>query len=280
MGVISIAVQATGRWYFAEILRGARKQIEGSGHTALVHEIPLSETSTAAAVAAIEDDFANLDSIGAIAAGFKYRAETSTRALVWKRPVVVIGGSVLGFPTVMIDDIGAARLATKHLIDLGHTRITHVTESLQNQADFLVFGRRAKGYRGAMESAGLEPVVAEIEHQFDATSAYRTARELLERSSRPTGVFAASDDAAFAVLAAARDLDLEPGRDLSVIGFDDQPQAEREDLTTVRQSPAEIGATAVELLLSGLTSGPDPKQSRLHPVSLVKRGSSGRVPRS
>jgi DNA-binding LacI/PurR family transcriptional regulator len=276
MGDVSIVVQATGRWYFAEILRGAKERIEAAGHTALVHEIPLSATSTAEAIAAIEEDFANRASLGAIAAGFKYRAEASTKALTWNRPLVAIGGSVLGFPTVMIDDIGAARLATKHLIDLGHTRITHLTEPLQNQADFLVFSRRVKGYRSAMESAGLDPVVVQIEHEFDPISAYRIAYELLESSSRPTGIFAASDEVALAVLAAARDLHLQPGRDLSVVGFDDQPQAEAEGLTTVRQQPAEIGATAVDMLLSGLASGPDPKQSRLHPITLINRNSTGR----
>jgi DNA-binding LacI/PurR family transcriptional regulator len=174
----------------------------------------------------------------------------------------------------MIDDIGAARLATNHLIDLGHTRITHLTEPLQNQADFLVFGRRVKGYRAAMEGAGLEPVVVETE--MNAISLQDAAGELLERDSRPTAVFAASDEVALAVLAAARDLHLRPGRDLSVVGFDDQPQAEAEGLTSMRQQPAEMGATAVEMLLEGLSAGPDPRQSRLHPVTLVTRSSTGR----
>jgi LacI family repressor for deo operon, udp, cdd, tsx, nupC, and nupG len=276
MGLISIAAQATGRWYSAEILRGATERIEAAGHTALVHAIPLSDTSTAEAAAAIEADFAGHDSLGAVAAGFKYRAEHSTKALSWKRPIVAIGGSVLGFPTVMIDDIGAARIATGHLIDLGHTRITHLTEPLQSQADFLVFGRRVRGYRSAMESAGLEPVVVDIEREFDEASALESARALLEGPSRPTAVFAASDELAFAVLAAARDLGLRPGHDLSVVGFDDQPRAEAEDLTTMRQHPAEIGSAAVDLLLDGLAAGPDPKQSRLQPVTFVKRGSTGR----
>ena len=57
MGVISIAVLSVGRWYFDEVLRGARERVEAAGHTALVHPIPLSSTSTgeaAAAIAAVE----------------------------------------------------------------------------------------------------------------------------------------------------------------------------------------------------------------------------------
>jgi LacI family repressor for deo operon, udp, cdd, tsx, nupC, and nupG len=278
VGLISIAVQATGRWYFDEVLRGAEARVAAAGHTALVHSIPVSDTSTASAVAAVEQDFSGRDSLGAVIGGFKYRAADGTKALAWRRPIVTVGGSVLGFPTVMIDDIGAARQATSHLIGLGHTRIAHITEPLQNQADFLVFGRRVKGYVSAVQSAGLDADVIEMEREFDADSARRIAGELLRRASRPTGVFAASDEVAFAVLAAARDLHLVPGRDVSVIGFDDQPEAAVQGLTTMRQQPAEMGATAVDMLLSGLSAGPDPKQSRLHPVTLVARGSTGPAP--
>lgn len=278
VGLISIAVQETGRWYFDEVLRGAEARVVAAGHTPLVHLIPLSDRSTAAAASAIEQDFSDRDTLGAVVGGFKYRATETSNARTWDRPIVTVGGTVLGFPAVMIDDIGAARQATSHLIGLGHERIAHITEPLQHQADFLVFGRRVKGYLSAMGSAGLDPDVIEIEREYGREAAYRVAHDLLRRTAPPTGVFAASDEVALAVLAAAQDLHLLPGRDLSVIGFDDQPDAAAHDLTTMRQQPAEMGATAVDVLLSGLGAGPDPKQSRLHPVALVKRASTGRAP--
>lgn len=274
MGIISIAVPYTDRWYFAELVRGARRRTEAAGHTARIHVIAPSATSTAEAAAAIERDFADLDSLGAIAAGFQYRADHSSRALTWQRPLVAVGGSVLGFPTVMIDDMGAARLAVEHLVGLGHARITHFAGTMQHQMDFLIHSRRAKGYQRAMESAGLAPVI--VENEFDPDAVHRSAMQVLQAPNRPTAVFAVSDEVAFPVLAAARELGLRPGQDLSVVGIDDHPRAESEDLTTVRQLPVEIGATAVDLLLSGLSHGPDPKQSRLAPISLIKRGSTGR----
>lgn len=273
MGVVSIAVPSADLWYFTELLRGAGQRIDAAGHVQRLHVIAPSPTATAEAVAALSADFARPDSVGGITTGFKYQAEPSTKALTWKRPVVAVGGSVVGFPTVMIDDIGAARLATGHLIELGHSKITHFAGTAGNQRDFLFDSRRVKGYRSAMGGAGLEPVV--VDCGYDPATVYRTAHELLQRHDRPTAVFALSDEVAFGVLAAARALGLRPGHDLSVVGIDGQPQSEAAGLTTVRQVPAEIGATAVDLLLSGLSHGPDPKQSRLHPVSLVKRSSTG-----
>jgi LacI family repressor for deo operon, udp, cdd, tsx, nupC, and nupG len=278
VGLISIAVQETDRWYFDEVLRGAEARVVAAGHTPLVHLIPLSDQSTAAAASAIEQDFSDHDSLGAVVGGFKYRTPDGSNARAWKRPIVTVGGTVLGFPAVMIDDIGAARQATSHLIDLDHERIAHITEPLQHQADFQVFGRRVKGYVSAMGSAGLDPDVVEIEREYGPEAAYRVAHDLLRRTAPPTGIFAASDEVALAALAAARDLHLLPGRDVSVIGFDDQPEAAEQGLTTMRQQPAEMGAAAVDVLLSDLAAGPDPKQSRLHAVTLVKRASTGRAP--
>ena len=273
--MVSIVAPYTDRWFFAGVLAGAREHIEAAGHEAVLHVIPPSPTSTADAVAAVAQDFAAADSLGAIAVGIKYRPDQAGGVLAWERPLVVIGGSTLGFPTVMIDDIGAARAATQHLLDLGHRRITHVAGDLQDQMDFSVHSRRARGYRLAMERAGLEPVIVEVD--FDRDAARDLALEVLAAEARPTAVFAVSDEIAFGVLDAARTMGLEPGRDLSVVGFDDEPRAEAEGLTTMRQQPHELGAAAADLLLSGIGHGPDPTRSRLMPTALVQRRSTGRL---
>ncbi|GAA2750621.1 LacI family DNA-binding transcriptional regulator [Amnibacterium kyonggiense] len=273
MGVISIAVPAIDRWYFMEIVRGAEQRTRAHGHEPRLHRVELSDDSTAVATATIREDFVENDSIGAVVAGFRYRAGVQTVETSWARPIVLVGGSALGFPTVMIDDLTAARSATEHLRGLGHTRIAHFTASMEHQAGHLILRRRAKGYRLAMEAGGLEPVV--IEHGLDQTSAREVARRVLQGVSRPTAVFAVTDDIAIGVLEAARGFDLQPGRDLSVVGFNDQPEALAADLTTVRIRPAEMGAAAIDMLLSGLTPELDPTRSHLHPSSLITRGSTG-----
>ncbi len=273
MGVVSIAVPDIDRWYFLEITRGAEQRIRAAGHEPRVHRIALSDDSTAVATAAIQADFRDPDVIGAIAGGFRYRAGAQTVETSWERPLVLVGGSALGFPTVMIDDLTAARSATEHLRGLGHTRIAHFTASMEHLAGHLILRRRAKGYQLAMEAGGLEPLV--VEHGLNRTAAYRAARQVLEAPNRPTAVFAVTDDIALGVLEAACDVDLQPGRDLSVVGFNDQPEALEEDLTTVRIRPAEMGAAAVDMLLAGLAPGLDPHRSHLHASTLVVRRSTG-----
>ncbi|MGT2427394.1 LacI family DNA-binding transcriptional regulator [Amnibacterium kyonggiense] len=273
MGVISIAVPAIERWYFTEIVRGAERRIIDTGHVPRIHRVALSDDATAIATATLRADFHAADSVGAIAAGFRYRAGAQTTETSWERPLVLIGGSALGFPTVMIDDLTAARSATEHLRGLGHTRIAHFTASMEHQAGHLILRRRAKGYQLAMEAGGLEPTV--IEHELDQTAAYEAARLALRAPNRPTAVFGVTDDIAIGVLEAARELDLQPGHDLSVVGFNDQPEALAAALTTIRIRPAEMGAAAVDMLVAGLMPGLDPSRSHLHPSALVTRSSTG-----
>ena len=277
MGSVSIALPFDDRWFFAEALRGARSRIEEAGHRAVVHVIPPSPTSTMEAVQAIDADFTDPDSLGAIALGFRYRPEQRERTLAFERPLVVIGGSVLGFPSIAVDHVGAAWSATDLLMRLGHTRITHFAGELDGHLDFSVFGRRARGFRLAMERAGYDPVI--VETDLDPARVRATAREVLSQRDRPTAVFAASDDVALAVMEAARELGIEIGDGLSVVGFDDQPEAAPAGLTTVRQRPEEQGAAAADLLLSGVGRGPDPKQSRLMPTALIERDSTRRLRR-
>jgi DNA-binding LacI/PurR family transcriptional regulator len=180
VGLVSMALPFDDRWFFAEVLRGARAQVEAAGHRLCTHVVPPSPDATLQVVREIERDFADPESLGAIVVGFKYRSDQRDRALAFERPVVVVGGSVMGFPTVMIDDIGASRAATDHLLALGHRRITHFAGELDDQMDFSVHGRRARGYRLAMEQAGLEPVIVEVD--FDD----RDVRAKALRCSTPT----------------------------------------------------------------------------------------------
>ena len=274
VGRVSIAVPFDDRWFFSEVIKGATREIETAGHTPAIHVISPSPSSTAAAVGAIEQDFADSASLGAIVVGFKYPDDQRTRILARQRPLVLIGGSVLEFPTVMIDDVGASFAATDHLMQLGHHRIAHFAGDLRDQMDFSVHGRRARGYRLAMERAGYDPVM--VECAFDYDDVYAKATQVLQSTKRPSAVFAVSDEVAYPVMDAARDLQLELGKDLSVIGFDDHPLAVEKDLTTMRQRPHEHGAAAASLLLSGIGDGPNPRRSRLMTTSLVQRASTGR----
>ncbi|MFJ3385106.1 MULTISPECIES: LacI family DNA-binding transcriptional regulator [unclassified Curtobacterium] len=181
-----------------------------------------------------------------------------------------------GHATVDTDNEGGARSAVDHLLALGHTRIAHI----HGRADLASAQLRETGYRAALADAGLrvdEDLVRAGDYQEDRATA--VARELLSIPDRPTAVFAANDSSAIGVLHAAAELGLRVPQDLSVIGFDDVPQASTTTppLTTVAQPLADLGAAAVEMLLTMLRGEPAPEHVRLS-TSLRVRQSTGPVP--
>ncbi len=111
----------------------------------------------------------------------------------------------------------------------------------------------------------------------DAAGGARAAAALLDRADRPTAILALSDVQAIGVLEAAAERGIEVPRDLSVVGFDDMPQAATTTpgLTTVSQPHEEKGRAAVRLLVSGAR----PEDSVLLPCELVVRASTAPAPR-
>ena len=108
---------------------------------------------------------------------------------------------------------------------------------------------RLESFRDALPAA---PEVRLTDPLRPYESALAAARDLLERPSRPTAIFAGSDVLASGALRAARDLGLDVPADLAVVGFDDGELAEPLGLTTVRQPLEESGEIATELLLAQL----------------------------
>jgi LacI family transcriptional regulator len=170
-----------------------------------------------------------------------------------------------GLPIVMIDDQGlptsapwvgadnriGAYAATKHLIDLGHTRIAHI----KGRERYLCSSERYDGYRDALLDAGLalDPALV-LEGDFTPVSGHACAGTLLALDPRPTAVFVGNDDMAYGVLSAAEERTVKVPDELAIVGFDDAAPAAhmRPTLTTVRQPFFEMGQTATELLLSML----------------------------
>jgi LacI family transcriptional regulator len=179
-----------------------------------------------------------------------------------------------GIPSVTVDDEAGARVATSHLLSLGHVRIGHVAGP-QN-AD--TARRRLRGYASALETAGIErhsELVAET--SFDEAGGHVAATRLLRLEPRPTAIFVANVRAAIGTLAAARRLGLRVPADVSIVGFHDAPFASFLDppLTTVRMPLSEMGHQAVDNLLVLLAGGRVEDVMVATPPELVVRSSSG-----
>ena len=196
-----------------------------------------------------DEALADEDCVGAIAIGFEFKGPQVPRLTAHGKPVVVIGGWCDGLPSVTVDDERVAREATRHLLDLGHTTITHLAGYALSPDDFTMRTDRVRGYSEAMREAGLDEHSHVVPCEFTHEAAYRAAKELLSDPARPTAVFAVADELAFAVLDAAADLGLEVPGDLSVVGIDDHRDAGSRGLTTFRQDPAVVGGAAVDRLL-------------------------------
>lgn len=155
-----------------------------------------------------------------------------------------------GVAEIADDQVRGARLATEHLIGLGHVEILHVA----GPQDWIEAESRMRGYLHALSDADL-PTRPPILGDWTADFGYRAAVELSHRLDF-TAVFAANDAMAFGLLHGFRDVGVDLPRQMSVVGFDDIPLASHAapPLTTVHQHFAGLGERAVRALLRAIDS--------------------------
>jgi DNA-binding LacI/PurR family transcriptional regulator len=187
-------------------------------------------------------------------------------------PVVLIGRPAVqtGLAYVTIDNVEAARAATRHLIDIRRQRVAHLAgpQTQTTMAD------RAEGYVAAVRAAG-RPILL-LRTDGSAEDGYEVVNSALQASprERPDAIFAATDRLAVAALAAAVDRGLHVPRDVALVGFDNIPLAAqlRPSLSSVRQPARELGEAAIQLamqLLAGESADP-----LVLPAELIVRQSS------
>lgn len=152
-------------------------------------------------------------------------------------------------PSSLGDDEAGGYLATRHLIDLGHTEIAVITGPW-----FTSSARdRLAGAQRALAEAGLTIDDGRIiSRGYGIDDGIAAGRELLDGTNPPSAIFAANDNLAVGVISATQGLGLGVGRDVSIVGYNDIPLAARlpVPLTTVHTAFDQIASTAIELLLS------------------------------
>jgi LacI family transcriptional regulator len=190
------------------------------------------------------------------------------------------------FPFVLIDHQGAGRdcpsvgaanwqggyNATEYLAGLGHTRIGFITGSM----DLGCAADRLDGYRSALRTYHIQEAPELIfEGDFFQPDGYAGAQALLDLPEPPTAIFASNDVMAMGVMDAVRNRGFRVPDDVSIVGFDDIPQAAliRPALTTINQPLEKMGRVATQMLLD-LLKHPDKKASRIElPTNLIVRDS-------
>ncbi len=179
---------------------------------------------------------------------------------------VFVGRDVEGWPAAWADEARGTRVATEHLLGLGHREIAYLGESGTSGGST----RRLRGFTSAMTAAGMSP------NRQALIDEAASAAAILDTAPTPTTVVAGSDWLGVSVLAEARRRGMRVPGDLSVVGFDGSDLARHVGLTTVGQQLAESGRWAVENLLALIAGSEAVPRHRLR-IELVEGDSTGPI---
>ena len=195
-------------------------------------------------------------------------------------PLVIADREVPGVQAdlVEIDHEQGAYLAARHLLELGHRKIACIS----GPANMVVSEARVRGYRHALEEAGIETDACQVvASDYTSSGGYGAAVSLLD-GHRPSAIFATNDMMALGVLRAASERGIHVPRDLSVIGFDDIELSRYfyPALTTVGQSIVMLGERAAQTLLERVTKAFEGDARRLIIAPELKLRESTAPPRA
>jgi DNA-binding LacI/PurR family transcriptional regulator len=187
--------------------------------------------------------------------------------------VAVEAGPARGVPVVAVDHVAGASSATRHLLELGHPTVWHVS----GPTGWLEAHERLQGWRATLRDAGAE-IPPPLTGDWSAHSGYGLGQEL-SRDERVRAIFVANDQMALGVLRAMNEAGREVPGEVSVVGFDDIPESPyfTPPLTTVRQDFDEMGTRGVALLLATMAAGKPLKAGRDVQPELIVRSSTARA---
>jgi DNA-binding LacI/PurR family transcriptional regulator len=271
---VGLVAPAISRWFFAECVEGAETALRAAGFDALLYSLP----DTARPRGRFDEAVLRRRVDAVLVASMKFDDDEAAALRSLGVPAVFVSVPQAGFAHVGIDDLDGAVTATQHLVGLGHRVVAHIGGGRDDDPTSPTARRRA-GWRQVLAQAGLEHGGdLDAEGDFTAESGARATAELLDRRPDLTAVFAASDEMAMGSLRTVRERGLEPGRDISIIGFDGHTLSSVLGLTTITQSAHDQGARAAEYLLEVLGGAPDDAPTLLFPTGLVVRESTGPAP--
>lgn len=275
-GTIGVITARTALYGPTSVMLALEAAAREAGY--FVSLVSLADTGTEQMQAALEHfQDQSVEGVVIIAASPELADDRLTAGL----PMPVVTISPLAAPhdgvyVSAVDHLLGGRMATRHLIELGHRQLTFIA----GPADSLDSTARQRGWE--LESAAAKlPKGQLIRGDWSAQSGYDAGRRITRRKVLPDAVFAGNDEMSLGLLLAFGEAGISAPEDVSVVGFDDIPGAAffSPPLTTVRQDFHGLGVRCIELLSCAL-AGRAPLEPVLVPPELVVRGSTTARPRS
>ena len=275
-------------WFYMTVLHGAQRALSDAGYDLTLYHLDANVGADLPPEVnprrrRLFDEFLRRKRVDAlIAVSLELDATELDAMRGLGRPVVGVGGPLPGVPTLSIDELAISRLATEHLLSLGHREIAHIAGDADFELDFHLPTTRRSGYEDALRAAGIEPDPLLVRSaNFTVNGGYDATLQLLgDPRVHPTAIFAASDEMAMGAILAARDLGKDVPGDLSVVGIDGHDLGAFFDLTTVDQFPEVQGRRAIERVLHELDGDSVEPNNEELPYELVVRRSTSRPPTS
>jgi DNA-binding LacI/PurR family transcriptional regulator len=268
---IGVVVNDLHNPFFAEIIDGIQAAADDAGYRMLIGNGKHSRRGEAEMI----ETFLQFRVDGIITAGATMPM-SAIEAAAASTEVVLVGRTSRSrvIDSVNTDDVVGARLAVDHLVALGHRCISHIDGGTGAGAE-----ARRRGYSKGMADHGLSDEIVIGGGDYSEAGGYHAASELLERSRRPTAIFAANDLSAAGVLDRVEDAGLVVPDTMSIVGYDNTALAAMQhmSLTTINQPRDELGRLAVKYLLERFKEARTESVHHVIAPTLVTRRTSSRV---
>ncbi|GLB53419.1 LacI family transcriptional regulator [Neptunitalea chrysea] len=272
---VGVVVPFINRNFFSSIIRGIEEELYPKGYHVIIcqtHEDTKKEEETVQNLlnAQVDGILMSVSKTTQQLRHFKKVLKSNTPLVFFDRIKEIDGVS-----TVTIDDFQGGYIATKHLIDMGCTRIAHATVDLALD----IYKYRFEGYKEALNDHGI-PFKEEyiIKTKSDIDAGEKAIKKLMKLKNAPDAIFSASDFAALGAIQELTKLGVKVPNEFAVVGFSNEPFTQFMELsiTTVDQSPVEMGKMAARVFLEQMK---EPtlkimKKVELSPELIVRKSSS------
>ncbi len=272
---LSAVIPFFTNYFFIEVLQGVQETLASLGYDLIIHGVTSKEQMEEYLLRTIKKGRVD----GALVFSLPISNEFAQEFIHKKIPLVLVDTFHKSFDSIRIDNMEGARIATEHLISLGHKNIGMINANMRS----VPARERLKSFIETLIKHGVEvrddfiAISAQLKNDgFSREAGYESAKELLSRNGDfPTAIFVSSDIQAIGVLTALEEHNLHIPRDISVVSFDNIELSKYFGLTTMQQPMYKMGELAVRKILDRIEQPEREVTMENFTPSLVVRATCG-----